>query len=385
MEQRRRGDRRSWAYLENWPVLSKSELRKYPKAFLAGNKHPNRVWEEHTSGSSGTPLTLFRSEHTEKLWYAQFEARVRRWHHVSRFDRWAIIGGQMVAPVETTKPPYWVWNAGLNQLYLSVYHISAQTAADYCNALKKYQITYLLGYPSALSLLAEFMIAGCMQVDSLKKIFSNAEMLLPVQRQIIDRAFNCSVVDTYGMSELAAAASECEEKNMHLWPDTGIVEVLSDDMDLPVPDGECGRLICTGLINFDMPLIRYQVGDRGALAPKGTRCLCGRNLPVLERIDGRIDDVILTRDGRRIGRLDSIFKSNLPVIEAQLIQEQIDMMRVKVVPAPGFDDAAEEQLRKRITERVGAIRLVVEKVGKIERGRNGKFKFVVNQLSISED
>ena len=124
------------------------------------------------------------------------------------------------------------------------------------------------------------------------------------------------------MAEMVAAASECSEGTMHIWPEVGIIEVFDDHGR--VPDGLPGEFVCTGLLNADMPLIRYKVGDRGAIQPAtASPCACGRSLASLSAIAGRVDDVLQTADGRRIGRLDPIFKGGLPVLEAQIIQETL--------------------------------------------------------------
>ena len=264
-----------WSRLENWPVLNKEPLRASPRSFLAEDCNPRKMWCERTSGSTGTPLTLWQSRQTLQSWYALFEGRWRRWYGLSRHDRWAILGGQLVTPVSQANPPYWVWNAGLNQLYLSSYHLSEQSVKDYVRALRNYGVTYIWGYASALTTLARFVLEWGLEVPELRCAISNAEPLYAHQREIISRAFDCRVYDTYGMSEMVCGASECEYGTMHLWPDAGIWEVLDDSNDLPVEPGETGRLICTGLLNTDMPLIRYELGDRVALAEAHAQCPCG--------------------------------------------------------------------------------------------------------------
>jgi phenylacetate-coenzyme A ligase PaaK-like adenylate-forming protein len=77
------------------------------------------------------------------------EARCRRWYGVSKNDRWAIFGGQLVTPVQQKKPPFWIWNAGMKQLYMSSYHLAPDSTAHYLDALLKYRVRYILGYPSA--------------------------------------------------------------------------------------------------------------------------------------------------------------------------------------------------------------------------------------------
>ena len=89
-----------------------------------------------------------------------------------------------------------------------------------------------------------------------------------------------------------------------------------------------------------MPLIRYKVGDLGSLSTSEQPCGCGRTLPILDCVEGRADDVLLTRDGRRVGRLDPVFKTRLPLREAQIIQESLSRVRVRFVPGPHFSAEA---------------------------------------------
>lgn len=379
-KRRRGGDRASYVYLENWPVLKKESLRKSPRAFLAEGVNPKRLWEEHTSGSSGSPLTLWRDLKTERQWYALYEARVRRWYGFSYHDPWAILGGQPVISAAQKKPPFWVWNAGLNQLYLSALHLAETTVADYLHALQKYRVRYILGYPSALSVLARVAMRRNDSLPRLEAIITNSEILLPEVRQLLRRAFGCRVVNTYGMAEIAGGASECEYGHMHIWPDAGVVEVLDDFSDQPLPPGQSGRLVLTGLLNWVMPLIRYEVGDRGRFLEEGNRCACGREMPVLGDIEGRLDDMVLTPDGRWLDVLDLAFKTSLPVIEAQIIQHTIDHFEVRVVPDEGFSERDIRTLQEGIREIVGKVDVEVHTMQAIPRGPNGKFKVIVSHI-----
>src|SRR5215813_13984702 len=112
-ERRSRGDKASWELLENWPLLDKQTLRKHAKAFVADDCDLKQMFHDHTSGTTGTQLDLFLNKHTVRRWYALFEARCRSWYGVSKDDRWAMLGGQLVVPVSRRKPPFWVWNSGL--------------------------------------------------------------------------------------------------------------------------------------------------------------------------------------------------------------------------------------------------------------------------------
>ena len=274
---------------KNWRILRKEDVRANPKAFLADNVSLRRLHKEHTSGTTGTPLSLWRSREAARQWYALMEARWRGWYGLSRHDPWAILGGQLVTPVAQRTPPFWVWNAALKQLYLSSYHLSSETCASYFGALRERRVVYLWGYASSLFSLALFAREQRLNPPELKVVISNAEPLPAHERELMQSVFGCPVRDTYGMSEMVCAASECEHGRLHLWPDAGLVEVLADEADEPVPVGTVGRLVSTSLIEDAMLLIRYEVGDRGALADPANRCPCGRNLAraAIHRRQGR--------------------------------------------------------------------------------------------------
>jgi phenylacetate-CoA ligase len=274
-----------------------------------------------------------------------------------------------------------VWNAPLRQLYMSSYHLAPELVPHYLAALIKHNITYLYGYSSSLYALA----LGARKLGAsrlgLKVAITNAEPLFDYQRRTISEVFGCPVRETYGMAEIVAAGGECEHGALHLWPEAGHVEVI--DGERPAPAGTIGDLVSTGLLNTAMPLIRYVVGDRGAMAAR-RECGCQRTLPIVATIEGRADDVLYTMDGRPIGRLDPVFKAGLPVIEAQIIQEAPDRIRVRFVPADGFSPAALGSMVARLRDRLGPVHVIGEPVESIPRTASGKFRAVIREFAIEE-
>jgi phenylacetate-CoA ligase len=380
-KRRRKGDQSSCEQLQNWPILDKEALRQYPEAFVADDCHTSLMFQQTTSGTTGKPVQVWKSRETVKEWYALFEARCRRWNGVSRHDRWINIGGQLVAEVENKHPPFWVWNEGLNQLYMSSYHLSSDLIPYYLDALRKYDIDYLWGYSSSLHALARTALKRSESVP-MKVALTNAEPLMDHQRKAISDAFQCRVVETYGQVEGVTAASECEKGKMHLWPEVGVLEVV-DRNDNFLASGETGEFVCTGILNADTPLIRYRLGDRGAVGEK--TCTCGRTLPVLKTVEGRTDDVLIMPDGRRVGRLDPVFKSDLPIREAQIVQHTVQEVVIKFVPDEAFEDGDAQRLADRLRERVGkGINIRVKKVDQIPRTNNGKFRAVINKVDNSD-
>lgn len=381
-ERRRGGDRSSWEDLDNWPLLKKDDLRRGPTAFVAEDRDVGRMFHERTSGTTGTPLAIFASRATLRTWFALSEARVRRWHGVSLHDRWAMMGGQLVVPFEREKPPYWVLNAAMKQLYLSTHHISERTAGSYVEALRHHRPTHLVAYPSSAAALAGWADGDQLRSLDLKAVLSNAETLLESQRERLSEAFGCPVLDTYGMAEMAAAASECDRRTMHLWPDAGVVEIFDGTEDVPVTGSLGGRLVATGLLNFDMPLIRYDTGDRMTAVPDGSRpCACGRTLPPSGQLQGRSSDMVVTPDGRRVFWLNPVFYG-MPVREAQIVQHDLERIEVRMVPAQGFGEDVQDRIVDRLRERVGDLRIDTSIVDEIPRGPSGKFRPVISEIGV---
>ncbi len=378
---RRRGDQSSWERLEHWPVLEKETVREQPAAFVADDCAVRRMWHDRTSGTTGKPLDLWLSRDTVRRWYALFEARARRWYGVSRDQRWAIVGGQLVTPVNQHAPPFWVWNRALRQLYVSSYHLAPEYSSYSLDALRRYRVEHVLGYTSSLCVLAQDAVRLGRGDLQFRVVVVNAEPIAPEQRELIGTAFRCPVRETYGMAELAAAASECPSGRLHLWPEVGHLEVLEGPA--PAAPGAVGDLVCTGLLNADMPLVRYRVGDRGAVSATDSTCACGRTLPTLACVEGRITDMLRTRDGRRIAWFNPVF-AGLPVREAQIIQEALDLVRVRFVPAPGFAGTHARTIAQRLQARLEMVQVQLEEVPAIPRAPNGKFRAVVCTLPADE-
>jgi phenylacetate-CoA ligase len=368
-ERRRRGDTSSWELLENWPVLEKETVRNQPRMFVADDCDPKRMFYAHTSGTTGTPMDLWRSRKTMRSLYALSLARTKGWHGITASDRWAKMGGQVVTLGRQRRPPFWVWNAALNQLYMSTYHLAPHLITHYLDALANYKIRYLFGYTSSVFALAQEILRANRRDIKLKVVITEAEPVFDHQRRAISEAFQCEVRETYGMGEIVTAASECPEGTLHEWPEIGWVEVLKDDV--PVPDGEFGELVCTSLLNSDMPLVRYRVGDNGRVS-SDAGCACGRTLPSIAISEAGSYDLLITPDGRRILGLEDVFFST-PVLQAQIVQERLNLIRARYVPAPEFTEDSARSIIKAVQDRLKGVEVILEAVDDIPRSANGKF------------
>jgi phenylacetate-CoA ligase len=376
------GDTAPVEELANWPVLPKAAVRRTPEAFLADDVDRRRLTAATTTGTSGAPTRLWRSRRAERAWYALFEARWRRWIGLTRFDRWAIIGGKMVRPLTRTRPPFWVFSSGARQLYLSNYHISRETAPAYHREMERRQVRYLYTYPSSGHALALAFRAHDLRLP-LAAVITCGEPLTAPQRDLMRDVFGCEVYETWGMAEMCSAASQCEHGALHLWPEAGVLEVVDPVGRAPVPPGEPGNFVCTGLLNDAMPLIRFELGDGGALVSDAEPpCPCGRNLPRLARIDGRIEDVLVQRNGEVLAqRVNIILEQDLHISAGRIVQDEPGRVRIELVPDEGFTAADIDRAGAEAAKRLGpefAVDVVAVDALPLEPG--GKVRTVVNNV-----
>ncbi len=373
-------DIRTAADLRLLPILEKSTIRAQPDAFRS-ELYPGGKGVElfKTSGTTGEALQVAIDADALKLEKA-FTWLHREWGGFELGDPHAAFVGFSIISPKRTRPPYWALDRAENRLMFSLQHMSPATMRLYGDALVCFQPRAIYGYPTALYLMALWLREEGIRSVRPSAVFTASETLLPHYRAVMEEAFGCRVLDWYGATEFIANITQCEEGRYHVKQEYGVVELLGDDGE-PAVAGEPGALVGTGLNNRAMPFFRYRVGDV-AVAGSGV-CPCGRAGRLVDSIVGRTEDVVVTPDGRYISRLDFIFKTIQNVREAQLVQERVDHLRVRVVPRPGFGAADEEQIRANLRDRLGdAIRIQVERVDEIPRLPSGKFRYVISKVPL---
>ena len=356
--------------LQKLPILEKSLVREDPLRFVDERHNPQSLKCDRTTGTTGTPIKIFKTSAVLQRHYAYFDVRCRRLAGMD-FGRepYVMLGAQIVAPPSRTRPPFWCYNYVHQQLYMSVFHLSPIYLSYYCREIRKRPYHAIMGYPSALNTLAQYVLDTGENGLKFRTAVTSGEMLHSHQRRIIQQAFGCQVFDQYGCTEICVFAAQCPEGSMHLSPEYGVLEIV-DDAGQTVPVGTTGQFICTGLLNDTQVLIRYRLGDRGALTDE--QCQCGSSLPVLKTIDGRAGDVFVLPDGRRLGRLGDTMYGVTNVAEWQLIQEAPDLFTMRVVPAKGYSSADSEQILRNLRHDLPGINISIKTVPAIEQGPGGK-------------
>lgn len=357
--------------LRKLPILTKKTVVENRDS-LINPRHKGLKFKSATSGTTGLSMVGFRD-----LFSINYEnAFIRRqldWAGYISGQRRAWIRGDMIVPSDVNIPPYWRHNKADKMLMLSAYHLSESTIPAYIQMLENFDPYIIQAYPSAISFLAEYLLSEGRQYrgKNLKGIVTSSEALLPMQKASVEAAMKAKVFDWYGSFERTVAIGTCEHGSYHLLSDYSYVEYLPED-------GDEVELIGSGFGNYLMPLFRYRVGDHVVLAGDSFRCPCGRAFPVVERVIGRVDDVIKTPNGKRIGMAINILDGVGNIWEGQIVQDKLDEITINIVPNGVFAEENSLQLKAQAAALIGPdVTVNIKLVESLPRTKNGKLRTVI--------
>lgn len=369
-----------WDVFHRIPVLSRPELQTHEAAVRAtpapeGHGPTNEV---STSGSTGRPVKVLKTGLCDLMWRAG-TLRDHRWH---RRDLTGKLAAIRYLPDKTRAlPPAGErgqgWGPSTDPIYptgpsslLSVW----ADPKDQAKWLRREDPAYLLTYPSNLRALAREFADRGQRLSRLHQIRTVSEMLPPDVRALAQEVFGVPVVDLYSTQEIGNVALQCpDHPRFHAQAETVLVEVLGDD-GRPCGPGQVGRVVLTALHNFATPLLRYDVGD---LAEVGPPCPCGRGLPVVERVLGRVRNLLVYPDGRRAWPVfrDDQFASVAPIRQYQVVQTEPDRLLLRLVSDRAVSPAEEDALRALVVGRLGhPFSISFDYPARIERDPSGKFE-----------
>ena len=365
------------------PVLTIDMVRELGDRLLPENLDRHDTYISASSGSTGRYIEL-RRDSSYYAWEQAFLLRYMRWHGVKLHWRYAIFySAIMDAPVTSDDhPPYERFR---NRLILSQFHTDDRSIDFYCDLLADFRPDHLTVSPNILLLFTRRCRRRGIAPPFVPRFFlCSAENLYEEHRREMEEYWGCPVYDRYGHNEGCVSAAECPEKGFHLSTELGHAEFLRED-GTPAAPGEAARVIATGFFTHAMPLIRYDTRDIGRYSD--ARCSCGRTLPLLDAIDGRADDVILTHDGRPISAMRAVFSRTAGIRLTQIVQEVPGEIVIRIVPDEHYDERVKDvilgNLHRDIGEGVLDVRF--ELVEDVERAPSGKVRLVRSYVEERED
>lgn len=358
------------------PILTKDDIRQYTPELMSSEYQPSELIEARTGGSTGVALQV----------YFDSACQAQRNASAMRSDGWAgwrpgypvgTLWGN--APVFDTVRP-WLRNALYDRAtFLDTMNMTPATMSAFFRHSERQRHLVLYGHAHSLYLYAAFLRDQGLVPRAPAGIISTSMMLLQPERQVIEEVFRAPVTNRYGCEEVGLIASECEcHDGLHLNTDHVFVEFLDED-GLPVGEGEEGLLAVTDLTNRGMPLIRYMLGDLGVRSSRV--CACGRGLPLMERVTGRVADFLIRPDGSRVAGI-SMIERTLTLVpgvrQMQVIQDSVRTFHLNIVPDGAFSGASEQQLRAEFQETFGpGCTVTIALVSDVPRLPSGKYRFSI--------
>jgi phenylacetate-CoA ligase len=360
------------------PPLTKEDVRHHGARMMARDFPAEELFPKRTGGSTSVPLQFYIDKDSNG------RKNACTWRH-NRWAGWDI--GDKTAMVWGATDFRSDWNTWLRNtlmhrsVALDTLRLSPETMHAFAKQMRAFRPKVVFGHSHSIYMLAAFLLRHGYSAPSVKTVVSTSTVLTQTERQLIEEVFQCRVFDRYGCEEVSLIASECEcHTGLHLNSDHLLVEFLVDGC--PASRGECGEIHVTDLTNFAMPFIRYRVEDAGT--PTDRLCPCGRGLPLMEKVQGRVADFIVTPEGRVIfgvSILDNFTAKFLSLEQVQIVQERIDHLTFRIVRADDFSESSFAAFRAAIPKFFGpSMRSDFEFVNEIPRERNGKYRFTISHV-----
>lgn len=370
------------ADLQALPLLTKADLRAQGEGLLSTAYSQETLHRHATSGSTGVSVVTYRDEVCQQFKRGA-TLRSDEWSGWELGERVACVWGN---PEVRTDWKGRLRNALLERQYLHLDTLK-MTDADigrFVAGLERTPPSLLFGHAHSLYLVAKYIENNTPQTRIRPHgIISTCMVLHDFERTMIEKVFACSVTNRYGCEEVSLIASECEQHaGLHVNADCIYLEIV-DEQGAPCLPGQPGRITVTDLSNRAMPIFRYEVGDMASWS--AASCPCGRTLPLLEKLAGRVADYVVTRQGEYISgiSLTENFAQQIPGLEQlQIIQEDIDRFVYNVVRGPGFDDQSVRRIAELTKTRFGkTAEHVCRFVEKIPQEPSGKYRFCISKLN----
>ena len=361
------------------PILTKADIRANFDQ-LQAQSWRGRLLFKATGGSTGEPMRFgytreSNDRRTAVMW------RGYEWAG-SRMGRRTLFlwGGAVGEPSRAHQLKDRLYNAVFARHILNSFHMTEANMAEFADAIDRYRPEVIVAYVGPLVRLAQWLLATGRKIHRPQSIIGAAEALHEFQREILEQAFGCPAFNTYGCREFMLIASECEQRHgLHVNADHLVVE-LQQAKSAQASTGT-GEVVITDLFNYGMPFIRYVNGDTATASTSA--CSCGRGLPLLSSVGGRVLDAIRTPEGHVLpGEFFPHMLKDVPGLQRfQLVQRRLDQLDLSIVRGADFDDAGLAYIRREVAKVLGdSVKLNCHFVDDIPLTPSGKLRVTVSEL-----
>lgn len=370
--------------LKAFPLLDKDTVQAHQQDYLPRDFAKIPHYETTTGGTSGNQLKIYLDDSAQSV---EMGFMHRQWWRVDYTPRQRKATFRGVSFPNLKPGIFWQHNPIYNELQFSPFHMSEANLGDYVEQIIRFAPSYFHGYPSALDVLAEYVLRLGLadKMPPIKAAFLGSEGASPGQRERIERAFRTRVYSWYGHSERVVLAGECEKNSTyHHFPDYGVLEIIDAHGNACDREGERGEIVGTGLFNRCMPLIRYRTEDYATRLE--SQCECGRCWDRFKDVEGRWkQDMLVGKSGAHISMAALNMHGPLfeRVIRYQYFQDTPGVCILKVMVAPEFTEQDRMAIEKAYAVKVGKeVQFEIKVVDEIPLTARGKLKILDSQLKM---
>ncbi|MGF9909621.1 phenylacetate--CoA ligase family protein [Brevibacillus porteri] len=372
-------------FLQRIPVLTKAHFRQNADQYMSQGQQTKSLIANRTGGSTGEPTHFYLDRPTVERYEAARWLGLS-WYGIRIGDPCVMIwGSPLELNAQQARLYRWKERWLKNRMIISAYELDERHLEANLRLIQDFQPAYLYGYTSALHTLATMMLRRGMTLGiPLKAVVSTAESLHEHQRQMIAQAFDAPVVNEYGARDGGIIAYQCKAGSMHAFSGNCYLEVVDPITHIPVYKGHPGALLVTDLHNTVMPRLRYQLGDVVALSDSA--CSCNLPFPLLASIDGREDDMFLSRNGQYVhGHYFNHIVRNMESFRTfQIVQHDPERLSLRLVKEPArFLAADEAKLLAGIRSALGQVSIQVSYVETIPPASSGKTRYAIREFPLT--
>jgi phenylacetate-CoA ligase len=336
-----------------------------------------------TGGSAGIPLGFFEEKHTAMAREMAFIYRLWERADYRIGDKRIVLRAKLISGAKNGDFGH---NVPLHrELRLSSNYMTDANLPTYIKMINDYRAPFIHAFPSTITIMADYMKRhGIAPFHFLRGILVGSENLYGWQKELIEEVFQRRVYSWYGHSEKAVLAGQCEKHNhYHIFPEYGVTELIDNNGNEINEKGQSGEIVATGFYNYVTPFIRYRTMDFGVYGD--SHCSCGRNYPILEKIVGRLQELLVSDDNRLIPISALNVHSDIfdNIRQFQFYQEKKGEVDLNLVRARSFSNQDGDRIRMEISEKLGAdIRLNLNYQEEIPPTSSGKYRLLIQKLQV---
>ena len=376
--------------VRKFPLIDKKIIQNNYRAFIPTNVEMKTLDTRTTGGSTGSPLTVY----ADLNFYSKDKANTE--YYMSVFGQSIFSGksirlyGDKIEGELIEKNIFWRLENN-RKLVMSCYHVNTDSIYTYLEKINDFQPSYIHTRPSSIFLLSKLADEQKLIINKgINYIFCDGEYLTKGQREMIERVFHCRVINIFGHTEGCLVGHPCMySNNLHFMPQVGMLELIDASGNEVEEVGKLGEMVATGFNNFNFPLIRYRTYDMAVKGSNAT-CQCLRNYPLIQEVEGRVQDYVLNAYGNVIPIAPAIFNYNdmdwIGVEEFRVIQKVKGeiLLLVKFESSNSNKSSTLIDIQKGVALILGdGMTVHVKEVHDLSKTKIGKYRYLEQHLDLS--